>query len=144
MTQTNKPAPEMLCRLELWAERLIRIAKEEASCRCDLADLGVIAKDAVPDIHPHDPPLVIRLKERLLLLSRQRRTTHNDMAAVGAQMLDEQTMEIILPGGPYPGSYLSWQPGETDIAWWRSDKDLNAQRRILPGLAPEDAMPVRH
>jgi hypothetical protein len=86
---------------------------------------------------------VVRLKEQFIALHRRRGTLIDELAAVGASILDSKTLEVILPGGPQDGSFLSWQPGEPRIAWWRAEATVDSLRRLLPGQ-PEDSGPALH
>jgi len=131
-------------QLDFWTQELIRIFGEEQRCRFELADLGVIVKVMPPKVLSADSPKVIRLKERLLSLNRERQRIERDFEHVGARLLDWNTLEIVLEGGPEPGSWLSWQPGEPRIAWWRSSADPDSPRRLLPGFDLEDVRPVLH
>ncbi|MCP4606690.1 MAG: hypothetical protein GY847_40315 [Proteobacteria bacterium] len=135
---------ELIRQLKLWIDCLAMISFKEERCRCELADLGVISYEAPPDIESYDRPAVIRLKEKLLILYRERLSTFEEMAAADAELLDEQTLEIVLTGGPQPGSCLSWLPGEPCIGWWRESKDTHVPRRLLPGIDLESAKPMLH
>lgn len=134
----------LIQRLELWTERLVKLAREQERCVFALADLGIIAQGAAPAVRPTDRPAVIRLKERLLQLKTLHRSIHEELTAAGAELLDEETMEFVVPGGPLPGSFLSWVPGEPQIAWWRKTNHLSTARRALPTGGEERHKPVLH
>ncbi len=131
-------------RLELWTQRLIKIFSEIERCRCALADLGIITDRAAPEVRSYDRPQVVRLKERLLALERDRQATFRQMASANAELLDDTTFEVVLPDGPTPGSCLSWLPGEPSIAYWREKKERTAPRQPLPGISEDSFKPVLH
>ena len=134
----------LVTQLEFWTGQLVVIARQEERCRCELADIGIIVKTGKPSMSLRDRPVVTRMKEKLLSLYQKRNSIYDDMAAQSAQLLDEQTMEVVLSGGPEPGSYLSWQPGEPVIAWWRKKMDVSSPRMLLPGIDPESTKAFLH
>jgi hypothetical protein len=133
----------LLKQLELWTGNLARIFMLEQRCHCALADLGVILQgDSRPT--SKDGPGTIRLKEEILKLRKNRQATLTQMKQVGAEILDELTLEVLISGGPEPGSYLSWMPGEPCIAWWRRQAQCSSRRIQLTGLSPETSLPIQH
>lgn len=146
MAQANFPVFNSIgvIQLEFWTQKLVRIAGEQQKCLFDLADLGVVLKTACPKIGKLDSPRVVRLKERLLVLQRERARVFQEFEHVGARLLDRETLEVVLEGGPEPGSWLSWQPGERHIAWWRASADSESERRLLPGFDLDDVRHIIH
>ena len=130
-------------RLQLWVERLIRIGIEARDVRCSLADAGVIC-GATPEIHSSDPPRVVRMKETLRGVMRQKRKVLTEMARIGARVADERTWEVLMPGGPTEGMFLSWILGERSVGYYRENDSLLSKRCRLPGVAPETVDPIRH
>ena len=130
-------------RLKLWTERLVRVRIKKADYCCQLAEMGVITR-VPPTIDSRDRPNVVRIKEKLLAVSSEREQIRREMASMGAEILDEQTLEVLFPGGPEPDSFLSWMPGEPSIGWWRAEKDNTALRKRLPGMRMIDCEPTTH
>ena len=130
-------------RFHLWVERLIRIGIETREVRCALADAGVIC-GATPEVRSSDPPRVVRMKETLRGLIRQKRKVRTEMARVGARVADEQTWEILVSGGPTDEACLSWILGERAVGYYRETDSPLSKRHRLPGVAPETVDPVRH
>jgi hypothetical protein len=122
-------------KLEMWTSELALMDREQEHLACSLADMGVLVRSAPPRIGPRDGRSVVRLKEQLTALHRRREALIDELAAVGASILDAATLEVILPGGPEEGSFLSWQPGEPHIAWWRSEAAVDSRRLPLPEAA---------
>jgi hypothetical protein len=120
----------LLEKLKLWSDRLLRIELKKQRVHRDLADLGVLPK-APFKVCPGDGPKAVRLKERLISACREQQTVLEEMKEVGAEVLDETTMEIGMPGGPEPSSVLSWMPGETCLGFWRREKALSGKRYPL-------------
>ena len=104
----------------------------------------MITGNKAPSVESFDLPRVIRLKEKLMSLDRDWSAICGQMAQAGAEILNEHTLEVVMPSGPKPGSYLSWMPGEPCIAWWREKKELEAPRHPLLGLNGDRAKPVLH
>lgn len=130
-------------RLRAWVERLVRIRIDMQMCRCALAELGVVNSSS-PRIRSTDAPGVVRAKETLLALMVQKKRITKEMARVGAQLLDEQQWEVLVPGGPVEGGFLSWTLGERAIGYYRETNSLSAMRRRLPGVDPAAVDPIRH
>lgn len=141
-------------QLEFWVQKLFRIDGDKDRCIFELADLGVVLKTSKPKVSVSDSPKIIRLKERLLALHRERESVLRQLERSGARLYDSVMMEVIVKGGPEPGAWLSWQPGEPRIAWWRSSCEsgsspsselcLSSERRLLPGFDLEDVQPIIH
>ena len=127
----------------MWTSELARIDRKRELLACSLADLGVLPRATPPIVGPRDNRSVTRIKEQLIALHRRREALLANLASLGASILDPDTMEIVLPGGPAPGSHLSWQPGEPRIAWWRAEPSPSSPRRLLPGDGGEIG-PVVH
>jgi hypothetical protein len=132
----------LLERLKLWSDRLLRIELKKRRVHRDLADLGVLPK-APFKVCPSDGPKAVRLKERLISACREQQTVLEEMKEVGAEVLDETTMEIAMPGGPEPSSVLSWMPGETCLGFWRKEKTLSSRRYPLLDSGGARCMPSR-
>ncbi len=130
----------LLEKLKLWTERLVKIALASARIHCELADLGVLSR-APLKVDGNDGPRTVRLKERILEMNRERSVITRSMAAVGAEILEETTMEVVFPNGPDNG-ILSWMPGELAIDHWREKRDTLCERRPLPER--RGAPPTRH
>jgi hypothetical protein len=127
----------------MWTSELARIAREHERLACTLADRGVLPRSTPPTVHPRDSRAVTRAKEQMIALHRRRQSLLASLSEIGATLLDRQSLEVLLPGGPKPGSFLSWQPGEPRIAWWRTEPSTSAPRRPLPS-ADVDPGPVLH
>lgn len=134
---------ELANRLRAWVDRLVRIRLDLQACRCTLAELGVVNTDS-PRIRSTDTPGVVRTKENLLALMVQKNRISKEMARVGAQLLDEQQWEVLVPGGPVEGAFLSWTLGERGIGYYRETNSLSSKRRRLPGVDPAVVDPVQH
>jgi hypothetical protein len=134
----------LIKRLEFWTEQLIRISRAEESYRYMLADLGILIAQIPPPILPNETPTALRIKEKLIELHRQEDRTLKAMNALGAELFNRQTCEVIFEGGPKPGSYLSWLPGEPSIAWWRESKEAQSERKLLPWIDLAEAGPSIH
>jgi hypothetical protein len=125
--------PQLLVKkLEMWTSELARVDRERELLACSLADLGVLPRATPPIVGPRDSRSVTRVKEQLIALHRRLEALLANLDSLGASILDRETMEVILPGGPAPGSHLSWQPGEPRIAWWRAEPSSSSSRRPLP------------
>ncbi|MDD5307263.1 MAG: hypothetical protein PHU25_08075 [Deltaproteobacteria bacterium] len=131
-------------RLTYWIETLVRITREEERLVVRLADLGVIVTASPPPTSGSESPNVLRLKEELVRLAAERAGIERQIVEKGAVILDRHTLEIALPGGPKPGSVLSWQPGEPVIGWFRAAPDASSPRQPLPGADSEKTKPVLH
>lgn len=127
----------------MWTSELARIARELELLSCSLADMGVLSRTMPPRVSPRDSRAVTRAKEQMIALHRRREAVLASLGEVGATILDRQTMEIAVPGGPEPDSYLSWQPGEPRFGWWRAAPSLTSPRRRLP-LGHDEPGPVLH
>jgi hypothetical protein len=133
----------LLERLKLWIERLVRIRLESARLRCELADLGVIPK-APFAVGSDDGPKVIRLKERLMAAHREKGRIVAEMTGIGAEILDDVTLEIVFPRGPGDDTVLSWMPGESSVGFWRERRDVASKRRPIPNHRRGGISPTRH
>lgn len=129
--------------MRAWVERLVRIDMEMRTRQCELAELGVIG-DGRPRILSTDTPKVVRAKESLAALIAQQKKIMVEMSRVGARLVDEQLWEVLIPGGPEEGSFLSWTLGEGAIGYYRETDNLSSRRRRLPGVDPHIVDPVRH
>jgi hypothetical protein len=124
--------PQLLVKkLEMWTSELARIEREREQLACSLADRGVLPRTAPPVVTPRDNRAVTGIKEQLIALHRRRDALLANLRSIGATILDRETLEVVLPGGPEPGSVLSWQPGEPSIAWWRAEPYPSSPRRPL-------------
>ena len=112
-------------------------------CRFDLAELGVV-QSGTPVIQSTDTPGVVRAKEALLALITQKKRIYQEMYRAGAQLLDDRHWEVILPGGPKEGAFLSWSLGERTIGYYRETNSLSSKRLRLPGVDPSAVDPPRH
>jgi hypothetical protein len=130
-------------KLEMWTSELARIDREQEQHCCSLADLGLLVRTSPPQVGPRDSRAVVRLKEQLIALHRRRAALLDELSQIGGVVLDKVTLEVILPGGPEDGSFLSWQPGEPHIAWWRAAAAVDSPRLPLPG-EPRDPGPALH
>jgi hypothetical protein len=137
MRERNETDILLVKRLSLWTERLIRIGLAKRVLWAKLADAGQIGASESCSFS-FDPPGVIRIKEEMMKLNRDAEAVRMEMAAVGASVIDPLTFEVLIVGGPKKGSYLSWMPGETRVGWWRKQKDIHSDRRLLPGLDRKD------
>ena len=133
----------LLEQLKLWTERLMRISLESGRIHCELADLGVIPK-APFAIGSDDGPKVIHLKERLVAAHREKKRIVADMAGIGAEILDDVTLEIVLPRGRGDDTVLSWMPGESSIGFWRERGDVASKRHPIPGNRRGRSSLTRH
>jgi hypothetical protein len=104
----------------------------------------VIPRAARPAVGPRDSLRIARLKERLARLDQRRTAARAALDELGARILDEQTLELLLPGGPAPGSFLSWQPGEPTIAWWRATPRSEDPRQPIAEPGAEVVHPTVH
>jgi hypothetical protein len=133
---------ELVGRLRLWTERLIRISISVRECRFNLAELGVVCGE-VPRIQSTDSPRVVRVKESLRALIHQKKKILGEMLNVGALLISEQSWEVLLPGGPAVG-FLSWIPGEGTIGFYRETNSLLSTRQRLPGVDRAAVDPICH
>jgi hypothetical protein len=131
-------------KLEFWSAGLLRLARQQTDQRLALADRGVLARGAVPSVVREDGPAVTRIKEELLALNREETRIHEEMSKWGVTLLDAKTMEFIMPGGPEPGSVLSWTPGERALVWWRKTGDVATTRQRLADPVANAEEPLRH
>jgi hypothetical protein len=127
----------------MWTSKLARIARDQTRLACTLADLGVLPRSMPPEVGPRDGRSVIDIKEQMIALHRRREAILASLGSIGAVMIDHETLEIVLPGGPEEGTYLSWQPGEPRISWWRNEPSTSSTRRPLPGAEVENG-PILH
>jgi len=134
----------LITKLALHTDDLVRLRLARERTAAELAELGVVPRQARPAVGPRDSLRVARLKEELVRLDRRRQDALAALAALGATVLDEQTLELLLQGGPAPGSYLSWQPGEPTIAWWRASASLEDPRQPIADLADQVVHPTLH
>jgi hypothetical protein len=130
-------------RLSLCTERLIQISIDEKRLWSRLADLGCVASTLTP-VASGESAQIVRVKEALFRCRRARNRVLAELTGMGAEVCDWETMEVLLPGGPEPGSRRSWMPGEPIIAWWRDTKNRDTPRRLLPGLDSRDIGPNQH
>lgn len=133
----------VLERLKLWTEQLMRIRVREDSYRCELADMGIVQQNPVI-IHPEDRPQVIRVKEKLLTQIALKEQIARDMVKAGAVLVDEVHWEVLLPGGPDVGGYLSWMPGEPVLAWRREKREPPSPRLRLRETNAAESEPTSH
>jgi hypothetical protein len=144
MTFFSKSDTILVKRLELWASEYLRISAQIKTLTRTLVERGVILDSLPPRVVRTDSFEVCQLKEHVILLCRRRENILKGLDNFGAMVIDKTTMEILLPGGPLEGSWLSWQPGEPSISWWRMSADpRTAERRQLSG-AGHLARPVVH
>lgn len=144
MTFFSKSDAILVKRLELWASEYLRISAQIKTLARTLVEQGVVVDALPPRVARTDSFEVCKLKEHVILLCRHRENILKGLDNFGAMVIDKTTMEILLPGGPLEGSWLSWQPGEPSITWWRMSADpRTAERRQLSG-AGQMARPVVH
>ncbi len=143
VNEGNAAFIETANRLRAWVERLVRIEIEMRVCRCELADLGVIGNGR-PLIRSTDTPGVVRAKECLAALIAKQKKIMTEMSRVGARLVDDKLWEVLIPGGPEEGSFLSWTLGEGAIGYYRETDNLSSMRQRLPGVDPRIVDPVRH
>jgi hypothetical protein len=129
----SSDSPLLVKKLEMWISELARIRRELEASACSLADLGVLPPSFPPAIAARDSRAVVRLKERLIALHRRRQALLDGLAAIGGQLLDVDSFEVLLADGPQVGSFLSWQPGEPRISHWRAAPSPSSPRMTLPG-----------
>ncbi|MBN2715980.1 MAG: hypothetical protein JXX14_08990 [Deltaproteobacteria bacterium] len=144
MTFFSKNDTILVKRLELWASEYVRIGAQIKSITRTLAQQGIIVDALPPRVSRTDSFEVGKMKERIALLCRHRENILKGLDNFGAQVIDKTTMEILLPGGPLEGSWLSWQPGEPCISWWRMSTDPRTAERRMLSSAAKHARPVIH
>ncbi len=127
--------------LEYLAAELVRISLEMSNCACDLAELGVIPRSMPPAVSPGDGMKVVRLKEMVTVLHRRRKAVERKLDSLDVTILDRNSWEMLFPGGPGEGAWLSWQPGEPEVLFWREQADLRSRRKPLD---PEGVTSVLH
>ena len=144
MTFFSKSDTILVKRLELWASEYVRIGAQIKSLVRNLAQQGIRVDAVPPSVSRTDSFEVGKLKENISLLCRRRENILKGLDNFGAQVIDKTTMEILLPGGPLEGSWLSWQPGEPTISWWRMSTDPRTAERRQLSSAVHHARPVIH
>jgi len=115
---------------------LVKVSNALRDVLYALADLGFVSSRLPPRVNERDGLEVVRLKDRARTLCKERDALHEAMGSLGARLLDSEQVELIIEGGPVEGSFLSWQPGEPEIAWWRRSDDPGSERLPLDGVRP--------
>jgi hypothetical protein len=141
--QSQEDEDGLIERFKLWTEGLVRVRLQKSACCSRLAELGIITS-VPPVVDPGDRPRVMRIKEELLTAVRESERIRGAMAKMGAEILDEESLEVLFPGGPEPGSFLSWIPGEPRVGWWRAGRDGASSRERLPGVSRTACEPTAH
>lgn len=144
MTFFSKNDTILVKRLELWASEYLRLTAQVKGLARTLAEMGIIVGTLPPKVSRTDSFEVGKLKERMTQLCRHRENILKGLDNFGAQVIDKITMEILLPGGPLEGSYLSWQPGEPSISYWRMSADPRCAERRQLSSAQNLAQPIFH
>lgn len=144
MTFFSKRDAILVKRLELWVSEYVRLSAHVKTLTRALAQKGVIVSSLPPRVARMDSFEVGKVKEEISELCRKKENILKGLDNFGAQVVDKHTMEILLPGGPHEGSYLSWQPGEPSISYWRMSKDIRCAERQLLGGNRSYLQPVFH
>lgn len=144
MTFFSKSDTILVKRLELWASEYVRLSVQVKSLTRSLAQRGVILSSLPPKVTRMDSFEVGKAKEKITELCRRKENILKGLHNFGAQVVDKTTMEILLPGGPHEGSFLSWQPGEPSISYWRMSADTRYTERQQLGGAESGLQPVFH
>ena len=121
-------------RLREWMRLGLEIERDEAA----LERFGWRRDGDPPRVGPRDSRRVARLKERILEGRRRREEIRASLAEIGAEIADEATLEVLLPGGPAAGDRLSWRPGEPTVRWWRPGGDRRGERIPLAGAEGDE------
>jgi len=137
-------ARELVARLGALCGELLEIRAALSEIHRALADHGVIPMSTPPRVEDRDGRAVTSLKERAIGLHRRQERLLRMLANEGAVIVDRETLELAVPGGPERGSYLSWQPGEPSIAWWRAAPDTASARMPLETGDGAGARPSIH
>jgi len=142
----NRPTPQvdilLIKRLEFWAAEWVQIDLEMERLGAELAARGVEIPADGPLVGPWDSVEVARLKDAMRALELARERILKGLSMLDAILLDPTTLEILLPGGPVEGSFLSWQPGENNVCFWR--ENAHASRQTLPGVSDGEAGATIH
>jgi len=125
--------------LVLWTQEIFRIQSQLLKLDCKMADCGVVSHPKGPVVTPTDPLPLVRLKEKSISLRRTREKIHRKIEREGAIILNNKTMEILVPGGPTGESFLSWQPGEPTFLYFKKSADITSKRQPLPNLQHKKA-----
>jgi len=104
-----------------------------------MADCGVVSHPKGPIVMPTDPLPLVRLKEESISLRRIREQIRKKIEQEDAIILNSETMEILIPGGPTKESFLSWQPGEPAFLYFKKSADITSERQPLPNLQQKKA-----
>ncbi|MBN2340149.1 MAG: hypothetical protein JXX29_07560 [Deltaproteobacteria bacterium] len=144
MTFFSKSDTILVKRLELWASEYVRVRARIGSLTRSLANQGVIVSTLPPTVTRMDSFEVSKIKEQIIELFRHKENILKGLHNFGAKVVDKNTMEILLPGGPHEGSFLSWQPGEPAISYWRMSADTRHTERQQLGGAGHALQPVIH
>ena len=144
MTFFSKSDTILVKRLELWASEYLRLSEQIKSLARKLAQKGVVLGTLPPKVNRLDSFEICQMKEKITLCCRRRENILKGLDNFGALVIDKTTMEILLPGGPLEGSWLSWQPGEPSISWWRMSTDPRTAERRQLSSAASLARPVIH
>lgn len=134
----------LIKRLEIWSTEYIRINAQITDLLYQLADKGVVISNVPPTVGPADTLETIRIKEKLTALHQCQQRIIKGIDALGATLIDTTTMEILIPGGPLDNSYLSWQPGESSICYWRKKADIKSVRQLLETEERPSILPTLH
>lgn len=144
MTFFSKSDTILVKRLELWASEYVRLNVQVKSLTRSLAQKGIVISSLPPKATRMDSFEVGQAKEKITNLCRQKENILKGLHNFGARVVDKTTMEILLPGGPHEGSFLSWQPGEPSISYWRMSADTRSTERQQLGGPRRSAQPVFH
>ncbi len=121
----------LLKRLEIWTSRFIMFKARQKEIVAALADKGSIISTLPPVINSDDSLDIIDLKRELIYFHKETLEILEQIQKIGVIVADNDTMEILMPGGPDKNSFLSWVPGEPDVMYWRKSPDTNCLRESL-------------
>jgi len=143
VTRCNREEDLLLIRrLEFWSTQWVHIDLQRSQICEALRAAGVDPEFGGPKVGPWDSIELARLKDSLQALENGRDRILKGLGALDAVLVDTVTMEILLPGGPTEGSFLSWQPGENSFCFYRENAD--AARQVLPDACGEQTGATIH
>lgn len=121
----------LLKRFEIWTSRYIIIKIAIRDYVISLAEIGYIISNHPPVINTNDPSFVCDIKKKIVTLYSEQQSILKNIKVSGGHLLNMDTLEILLEGGPEKGSFLSWMPGEEFFSYWRKSKNNNDDRLYL-------------
>jgi hypothetical protein len=144
MTHRDENIKILLRRLEMLTSRCVILKLQTKETAAALADAGCIINSFPPDKNSNDSAEITEMKNKISYLYMEEQNYLHQIAKLGAIVLDEETMEILLPGGPGEGSFLSWVPAEPGISHWRKTASSKGARLYFGHNHHESADPVLH